>query len=246
MNNNHTYRGASSPTTADEILSNTSMATKEKDNVSFLKLSHGQQTELVRFKRMFPTEKSVLDFFSPAKWEDALKNKDACLDFGMVTLKMIQLYYGESIARQIVRNNLVGLYTVVKPQEFVNEKALNLATGLFLGKFAPELSVFGALYYFASYLINYRNSYSAFDLQDVLRQCDVKFMPQWRECIHRKNNVSKVECNAVETGRAALFTYLRREYVAKGRDVRESAIYTHGGLAEKDVALVESMEPLTF
>ena len=246
MNNNYTQRGASSPTTAIEILRNSSMATREQNNVGTLTLSQGQRTELERFKQLFPTEKSVLDFFSPAKWEQALSHKDACLDYSMVTLHIIRLYYGESIAKQIVRNNLIGLYTVAKPHEFVNEQALNLATGLFLGKFAPELSVFGALYYFASYLTNYRTSYSAFDLQDVLRQCEVKFMPYWRGCIHRKNNATKDAVRAVETGRAALFTYLRREYVAKGRDIRESAIYKTGALAKEDVALVESMEPLAF
>ena len=138
MNNNHTQRGASSPTTAIEILRNSSMATREQNNVGTLTLSQGQRTELERFKQLFPTEKSVLDFFSPAKWEQALSHKDACLDYSMVTLHIIRLYYGESIARQIVRNNLIGLYTVAKPHEFVNEQALNLATGLFLGKFAPN------------------------------------------------------------------------------------------------------------
>ena len=80
----------------------------------------------------------------------------------------------------------------------------------------------------------------------MLRQCEVKFMPYWRGCIHRKNNATKDAVRAVETGRAALFTYLRREYVAKGRDIRESAIYKTGALAKEDVALVESMEPLAF
>lgn len=209
-------------------------------------LSHGQRTELERFKRMFPTEKSVLDFFSPAKWEDALSNKNACLEYSMVTLQIIQLYYGESIAKQIVRNNLVGLYTVAKPYEFVNEREHNLAAGLFLGNFTTKLSVFGALYYFASYLTNYRNSYSAFDLQGVLRQCEMKFMPYWRRCIHHHDNALKMEVKAVETWRAALFTYLRREYVAKGCDVRASALYEFGALAKEDVPLVESMEPLPF
>ena len=244
--NNNTQHGTSSPTPAIEIFRNSSMTTKERNNVGSFTLSYGQRTELERFMRLFPTEKSVIDFFSPAKWEDALTNKDACLEYSMVTLQIIRLYYGEGIAKQIVKNNLIGLYTVAKPYEFVNEKALNLAAGLFLGKFATELSVFGTLYYFASYLTNYRNSYSAFDLQDVLRQCDMKFMPHWRECIHRKNDASKVEFKAVETGRAALFTYLRREYVAKGRDVRESALYEYGALAKEDVPLVESMEPLPF
>ncbi len=104
MNNNYTQRGASSPATAIDIFRDSSMGTKEKDNVGSMTLLHGQRTEQERFKRMFSTEKSVLDFFSPAKWEDALSNKDACLDFSMVTLQIIQLYYGESIAKQTVQS----------------------------------------------------------------------------------------------------------------------------------------------
>ena len=117
---------------------------------------------------------------------------------------------------------------------------------LFMGKFILELSVFGAIYYFASYLTNYRTSFSAFDLQDVLRQCEVKFMPYWRGCINRKSKAPKENVKAVEIGPAALFTYLRRKYVAKGRDIRESAIYKTGALAKDDVALVERMMPLAY
>ena len=41
MNNNHTQRGASSPTTAIEILRNSSMVTREQNNVGTLTLSQG-------------------------------------------------------------------------------------------------------------------------------------------------------------------------------------------------------------
>ena len=242
--NNNALQTASTPIATGDIVRNSSVATAMKNNT--LHLSGAQREQLQRFMRTFPTEKSVIDYFAPKKWEAALANRAACLGFGMVTLNFIKLFYGESIAQQIVKNNLVGLYTVARPREILSDQALNLAAGLFVGKFGNDLSIFGALYYFASYLTTYRNSFATFDLQDVLRQCDQKFMPQWRTSIHRNERRQPENQGTEETGRAALFTYLRREYVAKGRDVRESNIYKVGALAEEDIPLVESMEPLAF
>ena len=208
------------------------------------RLSDAQITEIAQFMRIFPTEQSLIEYFAPGKWAAALANRPKCLLYNMVTLNVIRNYYGESVALQMVKNNLVGLYTVAKPHEFVNEKAVNLAASLFLGGFGNELPVFGALYYFASYLTRHRSSYTAFDLQDVLRQCDQKFMPQWRNAIHRTEKSRDTNAGTKETGRAALITYLRNDYVAKGIDIRTSALYKLGLVKEADIATAESMEPL--
>ena len=118
---------------------------------------------------------------------------------------------------------------------------------LFVAKFGAELSAFGALYYFANYLTEYRGSYGRFDLQDVLRQCGRAFLPWWRGSVGRKEAAERNEEGGTEqTGKAALWAYLRREYVDKGRDIRESAIYQTGVIAEKDVRKIEQGDELTF
>lgn len=208
------------------------------------KLSTAQTTEISRFMRLFPSEQSVLDYFAPGKWAAALANRPKCLLFNMVTLNVVSKYYGKSVALQMVKNNLVGLYTVARPHEFINEKALDLAASIFIGSFGCELPVYGILYYFASYLSRYRSSYTAFDLQDVLRQCDQKFMPQWRIAIHRSEKRNDTDTGTKEVGKAALITYLRNEYVAKGRDIRTSALFQKGLIAEAELPMIESMEPL--
>ena len=247
MNNtSNTTHATMSPVAADQVVRK-SMAATSKGTASFIKkLSKSQRNELKRFVKIFPTEKDVIAFFAPAKWAAALENKGKCLDFSMVTLSILRYFYSNDIAVQIVKNNLVGLYTVARPHEFINEQALNLTAGLFVGKCGRELSVFGMLYYFASYLTTYRNSYTSFDLQDVLRQCDQKFLPQWRSSVQRNMRNKQEHEKAEETDRAALYNYLRREYVAKGRDVRESNIYWAGVLEEDEIPLIESMEPLAF
>ena len=207
-------------------------------------LSDAQKTEIARFMRIYPTEKSIIEYFAPGKWSAALANKSKCLLYSRVTLNVICNYYGESVALQVVKNNLVGLFTVAKPHEFVNEKSIDLAANIFLGSYGNELPIFGALYYFAAYLTRYRNSYSAFDLQDVLRQCDQKFLPQWLSAISRVEKTNDTEVGTKEVGRAALITYLRNEYVAKGIDIRTSALYEKGFITEADIPFVESMEPL--
>ena len=48
----------------------------------------------------------------------------------------------------------------------------------------------------------------------------------------------------VETGRPALYRYLRREYVSKGIDMRTSPIIMHGIFSEKELKFIESGEEL--
>ncbi|MBO4850138.1 MAG: hypothetical protein J5529_04445 [Prevotella sp.] len=211
-----------------------------------MQLSPLQRTEIDHFTHIFPTETELLAFFAPGKWEKALSNKRKCLCFGTVTLNVVKDYYGGNIARQMVKNNLVGLYTLARPNESINLHALDLTAGMFLGKFGNYLPVFGMLYYFASYLISFRSTYSSFDLQDVLRQCEQKFLPRWCEALGRLNETKDPDRGTKVTGRAAAIQYLRREYVNKGLDVRESALVRYGAVSMEDVAFIESGEEIAF
>ena len=98
---------------------------------------------------------------------------------------------------------------------------------------------------FAKYLTDYKSSYGQFDLVDVLRQCGKQFVPKWRDRLgrlrERENKLSEGFC---EVGIAALYTYLRREYVAKGIDIRTSPVVLLSSLTEKDLKFIESGEPL--
>ena len=100
------------------------------------------------------------------------------------------------------------------------------------------------LLFFADYLTEYRSSYGQFDLPDILRSCGKSFLPKWLERIGRKEAQANMHEGFVETGRPALYRYLRREYVSKGIDMRTSPIIMHGIFSEKELKFIESGEEL--
>ena len=80
---------------------------------------------------------------------------------------------------------------------------------------------------------------------DVLRQCSKSFLPKWRQRLGQmKQKEARQMEGFKETGKAALYTYLQREYVAKGIDIRTSPLVQHLSLSEKELKFIESCEPL--
>ena len=214
------------------------------------RLSPLQSSQIDRFKRMFPFEENVLGFFSPTKWSASLKHSDKSLLCPAVTLNLVDTMYHEPIAEQIVYNNLVGLFSIAKPNEPINQQSCRLAASMFVARLGQELCLFGMLHYFASYLTDYKTTYSQLDLQDVMRQCAKAYLPRWRDRLgaaERKAEPAEPEKPAEEgkiTGQAALFQYLRDEYVANGWDLHLTVFYRTGRLTEDDIAYIESGEPL--
>ena len=163
-----------------------------------------------------------------------------------MTLRLLDETYTEGLAARIIDNNIRGLYSLGRPYEPVNIMAVSQTAALFVGKYGSELSVFGALLYFAQYLTNHKGTNGQFDLVDVLRQCERSFMKEWRKRLAKKENKAKVQKQDCETGIPALYTYLRREYVAKDLDIRTAPIVQLCSFDEKTLRFIESGEPLPF
>ena len=208
------------------------------------KPSARQKSEAQRFREIFPSEDRVIAFFAPVKWAAASANPSKCLMLPTVTLDMVDRIYGKELSLSIVVNNIVGLYTVTKPREPHYKDSIELTANLFVGKFGSQLSIFGMLLFFADYLTEYKNSYGQFDLPDILRSCSKSFLPKWLERVGRTEKPCNKNEGCVETGKAALYRYLRREYVNKGIDVRTSPIVMHGNFSEKELKFIESGEEL--
>ena len=204
-----------------------------------------QKSDGEEFLRIFPSEQDVLIFFSPAKWKAAIANANKCTQYSYMTLNMLDRTYSPGLADRLVENNIRGIFSLARPIEAINDNAVKQAAALFVGKFGAELSAFGALLYFAEYLTDHKNSYGQFDLIDVLRQCNKSFLPKWRQRLgQQKQKETRQSEGSKETGKAALYTYLRREYVAKGIDIRNSPLVQHLSLSESELKFIESGEPL--
>ena len=208
-------------------------------------LSERQSEQEANFKKKYPDESAVLSYFAPVKWAATLKHPNNSLYFPDVMLGRLDVMYHEGLARLVVKENLRGIFTMAEPREPFNNEVMDRTADIFVSKFGAELSVFGMLYYFAAYLTEYKSSYGKFDLQDVLRQCGKVFMPWWRNRLGKVEEKEKqAEETSKEVGKAALWTYLRREYVAQGRSVRESNLYRYGMIPEKDIRAIEEGDEL--
>lgn len=188
-------------------------------------LSEKQRADAEAFLLIYPSERDVLAFFAPVKWAAAVANAGKCMAYPHMTLQLLDLTYTEGISAQLVENNIRGIFTLARPHEPINDAAVAHVAQLFVAKFGTELSVFAVLLYFAQYLTDYKSSYGQFDLVDVLRQCGKQFVPKWRarQGRLREKGAGQKE-GFCEVGIAALYTFLRREYVAKDIDLHSSPV----------------------
>ena len=210
-------------------------------------LSEKQKSEGEAFLRIFLSERDVLAYFAPAKWAAAAACPSKCNTFPTITLSMLNLMYCNGIAQRIVENNMRGLFSMARPHEPIVDNSVAQAAALFVGKFGTELPVFAMLLYFAQYLTDYKGSYGQFDLVDVLRQCGNTFMPRWNKLLERTHKAEEtIERGCRETGKAALYSYLRRNYVDKGIDLHESPFVSLASFTEQELRFIESGEPLPF
>ena len=183
----------------------------------------------------FPTEQSLIDYFSPTHWQHILDKRTSCHVYPTVTLAIVRDYYGLSIMKSIVRNNLVALYMLTRSHEPVNEETMEMAADLFIGKYGAQLSMFGMLLYFAEYMVEYKSSYANFDFSDLLRQCGRVFLPRWLAREHDSRQTTQKSASAPLTGHAAMLAYLRREYIAQGKDPRTSYLYFFHLVSDEEI-----------
>ena len=208
-------------------------------------LSEKQRADGEAFLLIYPSERDVLAYFAPVKWAAAVANAHKCTVYPNMTLQLLDLTYSEGISARLVENNIRGLFSLARPHEPINDTAVSHVAQLFVAKYGTELSVFSVLLYFAQYLTDYKSSYGQFDLVDVLHQCGKQFVPKWRTRLGRlREKETKQSEGYCEVGIAALYTYLRREYVAKGKDIRTSPVVMLSSLTEKDLKFIESGEPM--
>lgn len=195
------------------------------------------------FRDKFKDSASVLTYFAPAKWAGAASNPNNSMYYPNVSLRMLDDVYGKGTAQLMCKGNLRGIFMLAEPREPVNEQAMAMTSEMLVSKHGAEVSVFGMFYYFAVYLTDYKGSYGRFDLQDVIRQLGKAFLPWWRSRLGRMEDGNKMaQKQSGLQGKEAMMAYLRREYVEKGRDIRESALYDHGYISDGEIERIKRGE----
>ena len=188
-----------------------------------------EREEAMTFRKVFPSELSVVTYFVPGRWDDFLDNPKRSMEFPSVTLRTLDMLYRDGLAVSLVKNNLVGIFTVTRPRDPLCVQTIELTAKMFVAKYRAELSVYGMQHFFATYLTDIKSSFSQFDLTDVLRQCGKAYMPKWRERVARVGRTQEAEGHQKQeknlTGMPALVAYFKREYVDKGIDIRTSPLF---------------------
>lgn len=153
-----------------------------------------------------------------------------------------KVYDVPGAALAIVKRQIGGLYTMAMAKEIYNTEVLTTAAASFVASNGGQCSLYAMMCYFGEYLTKYKQTTALFDISDILRSYKARFAEVWGRLQERAANAGKASVADEETGKAALWRYLRREYVANGRSIRESALYERGFVSETDVAAIERGE----
>ncbi len=175
--------------------------------------------------KAFPSIEKVYSFFCPGRWEYAIRHTNECLAFPCITLSQVDsLYDTLGAATNIVKGHIVGIFGLSTAREQINEQAANLAAEMFVAKYGGYCTLYDTMLYFANYLLEFKQSFSAFDIQDILQQFSKKYLP-WR-----RQRVRPEEDQQQQTKGITLAEMVYK-WVADGRtddDFREGGLYQSG------------------
>ena len=171
-----------------------------------------------------------------------LSNKHECIRRPCITLNMLDcLYEVQHAARYVIKSQLLGLYGMSMSKEPFNENNAEITADLFLSRYGNECTMYMMMIYFSSYLMDYKGSYTPFDVQDILKQFRDKFLIQWNASVDAYNNPYKEQerKSTSPAGTEALMIWLNNA-LNKGEDVRMGGLYRLGIVTETMIAEAQS------
>lgn len=153
-----------------------------------------------KFMQSFPSVEKLYNFFAPVRWEYVLRHVDDCLMFPCITLADIdEAYHTNGAAKRIVQSQFIGVYSLSTAREQYNEQASNLAADMFIGRYGYVCSMYDLMLYFASYLMQFKQSFAQYDVQDILLQFSRKYIP-WKRSklqINDENTQETLGCGGL-------------------------------------------------
>ena len=151
------------------------------------------------------------------------------------------MYNVKGAAKAIVMRQMAGIYTMAMAKDLYNPAVLETAAATFVASYGSQCSLYAMMCYFGEYLTKYKQTAALFDISDILRSYKTKFAEVWS----KYQDQAKVTEQATDAdhpkGKPAMYNYLRREYLANGRSIRESALYQMGCVTEEDEAFLNSL-----
>lgn len=190
-----------------------------------------------KFMKSFPSVDKLYSFFAPVRWEYALRHVDECLTYPCISLADIDdAYHSSGVAQRIVRSQFIGVYSLSTAKEPYNEQSSNLAADMFIGRHGHVCNLFDLMLYFSSYLMEYKQSYAQYDVQDILIQYSRKYLP-WKRLKLQQADDSKPETKGTPLPEAVL------QWMRDGdtdEDIRAGGLYAQGIITDKMIQTARS------
>lgn len=180
--------------------------------------------------KVFPSIDKVYSFFCPGRWEYAIKHTNECLSYPCITLNQVDgLYNTLGAATNTVKGHIIGIFGLSTAREQINEQAANLAAEMFVAKYGGYCTLYDTMLYFANYLLEFKQSFSAFDIQDILQQFSRKYLPWKRSRVQPEEETANKE-------KGITLEEMVFRWVAEGRtdeDFKSGGLYQMGQITDK-------------
>lgn len=152
------------------------------------------------------------------------------MSYPCITLNQVDgLYNTLGAATNIVKGHIIGIFGLSTAREQINEQAANLAAEMFVAKYGGYCTLYDTMLYFANYLLEFKQSFSAFDIQDILQQFNKKYLPWKRQRVQpEEETVTKEKGITLEE--------MVFRWVAEGRtdeDLKQGGLYKMGSITDK-------------
>ena len=196
--------------------------------------------EAEQFKKVFPSIDKVYKFFAPNMWGYICSNKRELPKKPCITLNYVDaLYNVHGAAQWLVKTQFTGLYTLSMSKEPFTEETAKVTADLFLSRYGSQCNLYMLCLYFGSYIMDYKGSYSSFDVQDILSSFGKKFLPNWNSLGDEVREVKREVKSNEPTGTRALLLWLD-EAIQRDEDVRSGGLYRIGMITEKMITEAEA------
>lgn len=183
-------------------------------------------------------------------WSYFMQRQEQCFVAPEMMLGDVDEYYGTGVALELLRNQMVGVYTISTAKTIYDSQAMNIAADIFISKYGQQCSMYALMLYFGNYLTEYKSSYGQFDMQDILQMFGKKFLPWWRSKVV-PFEVPEEKTDDNETGlkgtEAKIWMIAQR--IKNGQtteDVKRCTLYKYGWLTNEEIEQAKQLAIETF
>jgi hypothetical protein len=160
------------------------------------------------------------------------------------------VYKNDGLAKQLVKNNMIGVYSASSANYQYKDDVMNMASDMFIAKYGGELNLYAMLLYFANYILEYKGTYKEFDMQDILQQCGKKFLPWWRsKVIAYEVPEEKTDDNETGLKGTEAKIWMIAQRIKNGQtteDVKRCTLYKYGWLTDEEIEQAKQLAIETF